>query len=160
MEPSKKLTLTGLSGSAVSSKAWFDYYKELLNRKPQSVDKEFHKHLTEFIEAHDQSCILCQNNVNEGDPELEKLNSEVTEEEVKINIKKAKNGKTDGVDGILNEAIKAAEGAILKILVRLYNILFNNSIFPTSWCVSIILSIFNLRVDQNWFRVTTGVSHY
>ena len=31
--------------------------------------------------------------------ELEKLNPEVTEEEVKINIKKAKNGKTHGVDG-------------------------------------------------------------
>ena len=27
----KKLTLTGLSGSAVSAKTWFDYYKELLN---------------------------------------------------------------------------------------------------------------------------------
>ena len=47
----KKLTLTGLSGSAVSAKTWFDYYKELLNRKPQSVDKEFHKHVTEFIEG-------------------------------------------------------------------------------------------------------------
>ena len=82
----KKLTLTGLSGSAVSAKTWFDYYKELLNRKPQSVDEEFHKHITEFIEAHDTSCILCQNIVNEGNPELQKLNSEVTEEEVKINI--------------------------------------------------------------------------
>ena len=58
----KKLTLTGLSGS----ETWFDYYKELLNRKPHSIDKEFHKHVTEFIEAHDASCILCQNNVNEG----------------------------------------------------------------------------------------------
>ena len=82
----KKLTLTGLSGSADSAKTWFDYYKELLNRKPQSVDKEFDKHVTEFIEAHDASCILCQNNASEGGPELEKLNSEVTEEEVKINI--------------------------------------------------------------------------
>ena len=136
----KKLTLTGLSGSAVSAKTWFDYYKELLNPKPQSVDKEFDKHVTEFIEAHDANFILCQNNVSEGDPELEKLNSEVTEEEVKINIKKAKNGKTHGVDGILNKAIKAAESAILKILVRLCNILFNYSIFPTSWCVSIIVS--------------------
>ena len=34
------------------------------------------------------------------------------------------------------------ESAILKILVRLYDILFNNSILPTSWCVSIIVSIF------------------
>ena len=82
----KKVTLTGLSGSAVSAKTWFDYYKELLNRKPQSIDKEFDKHVTEFIEAHDASCILCQNNVSEGDPELEKLNSEVTEEEVIIYI--------------------------------------------------------------------------
>ena len=141
----KKLTLTGLSGSAVSAKTWFDYYKELLNRKRQSVDQKFHWDVTEFIEAHDASCILCKNNVNEGDTELEKLNSEVTEEEVKINIfKKAKTGKTRGVDGILNlsEAIKAAESAILKILMRLYNIQFNNSIFPTSWCVSIIVSIF------------------
>ena len=138
----KKLTLTGLSGSAISAKTWFDYYKELLSRKPQSIDKEFDKHVTELIEAHDASGILCQINVIEGDPELEKLNSEVTEEEVKINIKKAKNGKTHGVDGILNEAIKAAESANLKILVRLYNILFNYSIFPTSWCVSIIVSIF------------------
>ena len=100
----KKLTLTGLSGSAISAKTWFDYYKELLNRKPQGVDKEFDKHVTEFIETHDASCILCQNNVSEGDTELEKLNSEITEEEVKINIKKAKSGKTHGVDGILNEA--------------------------------------------------------
>ena len=76
----KKLTLTGLSDSAVSAKTWFDYHKELLNRKPQSVDKEFHKHVTEFVDAHNASCILCKNNINEGDPELEKLNSKVTEE--------------------------------------------------------------------------------
>ena len=88
----KKLTLTGLSGSAVSAETWFDYYKELLNRKPQSVYQEFHTHITEFIEAHDASCILCQNYVNEGDPELKKLNSDVTEEEIKINIQKPKNG--------------------------------------------------------------------
>ena len=73
MEPNRKLTLTGLSGSAVSAKTWFDYYKELLNRKPQSIDQELHRHVTESIEAHDASCILCQNNVNQGDPELEKL---------------------------------------------------------------------------------------
>ena len=82
----KKLTLTGLGGSAVSVKTWFDYYKELLNRKPQSVDQEFHRHVTEFVEAHDASCILWQNYVNEGDSELEKLKSEVSEEEVKISI--------------------------------------------------------------------------
>ena len=35
--------------------------KELLNWKPQSVYQEFHRHVTEFIEAHDASCILYQN---------------------------------------------------------------------------------------------------
>ena len=46
------------------------------------------------------------------------------------------------LDGVLNEAIKAVDRAILEILVRLYNILFNNSLFPTFWCVPIIVSIF------------------
>ena len=67
----------------ISAKREFDCYKELLKRKPHSIDQEFHKHVTEFIGAHDTSCILCQNNVNECNLELEKLNLEVTEEEVK-----------------------------------------------------------------------------
>ena len=84
-----------MGGSAISAKTEFNYFKELLNRKPQSVDQEFHRHVTEFIETHNASCILCQNNVNEGGPEIEKLNSEV-----KINIKKAENGKTHGVKSV------------------------------------------------------------
>ena len=42
------------------------------------------------------------------------MNLEVTKEQVKINIKRAKNGTAHGPDGILNEVIKAAESAILK----------------------------------------------
>ena len=64
------------------------------------------------------------------------------------------------------------DSSILKILVSLYNLLFNNSIFPTSWCVSIIVSIFKsgpksvrgnyrgISLLSNLSKVFTGILNY
>ena len=67
---------------------------------------------------------------------------------------------THGVDGILNEAIKAAESAILKILVRLYNILFNNSIFRMSWCIIVSMFQTGPKLVQGNYRGISLLSNH
>ena len=67
----KTLTLTGLGGSVVSVKSWLIIIINWSIGNLTALIKGFIGNETEFIEAYDATCILCQNNVNEGDPDLE-----------------------------------------------------------------------------------------
>ena len=57
--------------------------------------------------------------------------------------------KADGVDGILNEAIKASKNLILSLLTKLFNMIFNEGLFPTSWGIGIIAPIFKSGIKAN-----------
>ena len=46
-----------------------------------------------LTETHGTSCINCKDDVNDRDPELERLNTEIIEEKSKKNTKKPKMGK-------------------------------------------------------------------
>ena len=64
-------------------------------------------------------------------------------------INKWINGKAHGVDGILNEAIKASKNLILPLLIKALQHDFNEGLFPTSWGIGIIVSIFKSGIKTN-----------
>ena len=58
------------------------------------------------------------------------LNSPITIEEIKNVVKGLKNGKSSGIDGVINEYIKYIIDDMLHIYVLLFNIILDKSIIP------------------------------
>ena len=91
------------------------------------------------------------------------LDSPITVEEVAQAIKKLKNGKAPGLDGIINEIFKNADEESHKHLCTLYNHIFNNEDFPEQWSRGLIFPLFKggpdeARVDPNRYRGITLLS--
>ena len=142
----KKHTPRNLSTDSISAKQWYDYYKELLNPsiEPEGGESSnFSEFVASYIACHDNTCVNCDSNENNHHDELLKqLNTPIHESEIREQIDKAKRGKSLCADGILNELIKLAKEKLIPILKMLFNTTFDYSIFPSSWRLGIITSIF------------------
>ena len=68
-----------------------------------------------YIKSHDKDCFLC-NSDKLNYPDLAELNRDCSDSEVLEQIKNAPNGKAHDLDGILNEAMKAAKSRIVSPL--------------------------------------------
>ena len=80
----KKLSFTSLTKAPIDAKTWFDYYRNLLNSTPVSVNKSFHR----FV----QNYLLCETGNFEGYDSLIEMNRDINDSEVKSHIDKVKNG--------------------------------------------------------------------
>jgi hypothetical protein len=69
------------------------------------------------------------------------LDADITESEVQTAIKKLKNNKAAGPDGIVAELIKLAETKVVKYLTKLFNKIFQSGTFPLEWTRSIIVPL-------------------
>ena len=82
-------------------------------------------------------------------PDLENvetiLNSEITIEEVKKAAQLLKNGKSPGVDNILNEYIKYSLGVAGDLYVSLFNMVFKSGIIRTCWSAGTICPIYKQK---------------
>ena len=136
-----------------------DYWKFLkgLSRKSQTNDidlQDLHDYFREtdsppvlgYFDIHFMESI---NNLDldEIDPEVdvekilttrEILNQPIAEGELKIHLRKLKNHKASGTDGISAEFIKYAESLLLHPLLCLYNYILKSGDFPTQWSEGII----------------------
>ena len=77
--------------------------------------------------------------------QLLELNKDFTDTEVWEEINQASDGKVHGVDGILTEAIKAAKDKLVPLLMKLFNTIFSNCLFPSG----IIISLFKRGTRTN-----------
>ena len=103
-----------------------DYFKEAstCNNENYTLDN------TEFLNGND--FLNNQDNI---------LNSQITQEEIKICIKSLKNGKAAGIDHILNEYIKSTSHKLLPLYVSLFNLILDTGILPIKWKQGIIILI-------------------
>ena len=92
-----------------------------------------HFKLTSVLE--DKKCL---ENSNLLQPELD---NPISIEEIDKAIKKLKNKKAVGLDGIRNEMIKTSSGFIKYPLEKLFNLILQSGIFPTSWNNGIITAL-------------------
>ena len=70
------------------------------------------------------------------------LNKDFTDKEVWEEINQEPDGKAHGGDGILNDAIKAAKDKLVSLLMKFFNTIFSNCLFPSGWRVGIIISLY------------------
>jgi hypothetical protein len=86
------------------------------------------------------------------------LNSPITIEEIKNVVKGLKNGKSSGIDGVINEHIKYTIDDMIHIYVLLFNIILDKGIIPESWGKGILIPIFKnkgSKSDPNSYRGVT-----
>ena len=91
----------------------------------------------------------------------EELNIEFSATEIKLLIKKLKNGKACGIDHIRNEMLKSCSDGMLDIFVSLFNIVLNTGIVPEAWCIGFILPLYKNKgsaADPDNYRGITLLS--
>ena len=72
-------------------------------------------------------------------PYNEAINTPITTEEITEAVMALQNNKSPGSDHILNEHIKSTLSSLLPIYLKLFNIIFDNGIFPESWVLGNII---------------------
>ena len=117
----------------ITGEQWYDYFIELLKRKVDVNETEM-QIVSNFITEHDIFCNEC----SENKPDI--LNSP-TEDEGRLCISKLPNGKTGGIDGILNWMLKCISDIITPLLTLLFNKILLTREYPNMWLKAIICSI-------------------
>ena len=138
----KKISRNSFTSSRIPAKTWHEYFRKLLNRKPPNINQTFDTFVQNYIKSHDKDCFLCNSDEYLNYSDLAELNRDCSDSEVLEQIQNAPNGKAHGLDGILNEAIKAAKSRIVSSLTKFFNHILKSCLFPKTWRVGIIITLF------------------
>ena len=81
--------------------------------------------------------------INLDDPAVyEELDETITVNEIASCIDKLKRDKSHGNDHILNEIFIECTNYLVPTLHKMFNMVLNTDIFPTSWSSAVIIPIF------------------
>ena len=109
----------------------------------------FHDHFKSLNDKPDSSendNIVNQNNVS---TEAGEFDTPISEEEVISQIKRMKNNKSPGVDLIVNECLKNSSDSLIKMITKLFSLVFETGIIPTEWTIGIIRPIYKKKGSIN-----------
>lgn len=77
------------------------------------------------------------------------INGPISQEEIRKCVLNLKNDKACGDDNIINEYIKNTLDKFLNIYEKLFNIIFDTGVIPSSWLSGIIKPIYKNKGDSN-----------
>ena len=127
--------------TAIGSCDFNSYFKTLFDIQPE-------------IEISDETL----NNVrNEQNFNVDYLNNCITMNELVNAIKKLKNNKACGFDGILNEFLKNSNLEVRNVLLKIFNVILESGIFPSEWTIGEIVPVFkkgNINDPSNYRAIT------
>ncbi len=63
------------------------------------------------------------------------------------NIKKLKNGKSPGIDMVLNKYIKNTQNILCPLYISLFNKILDTGVMPTDWLAGIIVPLYKSKGD-------------
>ncbi|CAG2234819.1 unnamed protein product [Mytilus edulis] len=108
-----------------------EHFEKLTLEHPEM--NRFQENVTKIFESL-KAKLPFNNDINE-------LNGVITPSEVVKAIKSLKNGKSPSIDFISNEMIKNGTNSTMESLVKLFNIVFNEGIFPKIWNESLLVPL-------------------
>ncbi len=76
------------------------------------------------------------------------LNGPITRDEIRKCVSNLKNDKACGDDNIINEYIKNSLVKFLDIYEKLFNMIFDTGVIPSSWLSGIIKPIYKNKGDS------------
>ncbi|KAI5715753.1 hypothetical protein M8J77_021854 [Diaphorina citri] len=104
---------------------------------------EFYQQLYSDPKREDQLKEEEQLNENSGDEEQDIIERiEILESEVRYAIDKLKDRKAGGIDGIINEEIKAGGTTMVKELRKIFNTCLNLKVVPKIWLKAILILLY------------------
>ena len=115
--------LKGLSDSQkdnpIPMSDWVKHFSKLMNGA-FSPDNDLSLHIEEFISIN-------RNKV------VDEIDSLITLKEIQDAIIASKKNKASGLDGLINEMLKAGSSILLPYIHKLFNAIFTSGNFPDSW---------------------------
>ena len=117
----------------IDSHTWFLHFRNLLEKNSNDDDTQEDLHDTQ-TDAY--------------------FNRPICKEEIIYALRKIKNHKAAGPDGIIGEMYKYANDYVIQLLEKLFNNIFDTGRFPQSWTESIVLPLFKKgnTSDPNNYR--------
>ena len=85
------------------------------------------------------------------------LNGPITGDELEHALKRSKNKKACGLDGIATEFFKHSQGALKEPILALFNYIFNSGTYPDMWSMGIINPIYKQSekcMPDNYRKIT------
>ena len=118
---------------------WFNHFNKVLNPEGKG-DRTYESRPREEVVV-----------------EVEDLDKQITMEELNRALNKLKAKKAAGDDGIIPEFLKNASSELKEFMIKLFNNLYDNGVFPSEWSSSIIVPIFKKgdRMDPSNYRGTS-----
>jgi len=127
-----------------STKEFWNYISKY-KKKDKTLDpiipaKDWETHFKNLLVTNENE--ECHLNCEEALSDSCNLDIPFTCKEIKVGIKRLKNGKSAGLDLILNEFIKAGSNILITTLTKLFNKILNSGKFPKVWNISLLTSIY------------------
>ena len=110
----------------ITTEDWFLHFKNVL---------ESHSNIMAVSSSADDGFDFEQNSEDW-------LDQPISKQEVLTALSKIKNSKAAGPDGIVGELLKFSGSSVVDFLVKFYNALFDQGIYPEQWTESIIFPLF------------------
>ena len=124
---------------------WKDIKKKVTGRKRKSSDKlsadDFLEHFSNVFQINPENHDANNFDENFGQNTDVHLDSPITVQELRRVIFSMKSNKSPGLDGLTAEIFKCSFECISPLLVRLYNVIYLNGIYPASWSEGVITPI-------------------
>ena len=147
------------SDCAIPPEEFENHFKELNEKNDLNAETSSHSHTANDLSTPDA---LSNNEGNVLQTELlNELNKPITMDELSKALKNLKNNKATGPDGIKNEEIKATFELMKNFYLKLFNLIFDSGVFPSSWAEGLIVPIYKKKGskgDPNNYRGITLLS--
>ena len=77
------------------------------------------------------------------------LDKQITIEEISRALKKLKNNKSPGKDGIINEMVKSVSPSLMEVMQRMFNLVLDTGVYPYEWKVGVNVPIYKSGCTLN-----------
>ena len=129
-----------------SPKKFWETVRKFKNKKNKSENitiDEFYNHFKDVFSDKDNFTNVDVESGLSGSDEvtLDELDREFTLDEVDKAIASLKRGKSPGIDNILPEVFIESKQILAPLLCKLFNFMYNKSIYPESWTKSVLIPI-------------------
>ena len=133
--------------SPISIKDFYEHFKQLADNNDNNGNAE------EQLKAEDDNSRNELNTIS--------LNARFDEQEIRKCIDKLRNGKSAGIDRIVNEYIKCTADIFMPIYIVLFNKIFDTGTIPEDWVIGLIVPVYKNKgdlADCNNYRGITLLS--
>ena len=140
------------------------FWKTITNRKRSKTNistESFYNYMKNINKDNGQYNNDSVSYDNQELPEFDFINDPITVDEIRSNVQKLSNGKSNGLDQILNEHIKSTLHILMPVYYKFFNLVFDSGIIPESWTLGSIIPIYKnkgAQSDPENYRPITLVS--